>query len=111
MVWKSQVVYFNPLLAEKKIIHGHRPITIEQCKKQINENKQEINIDTGCVYKEKVGYGKMTAIEPLFKSIPQIVHEDKLFYELLAITDTIRVGKAREINIAKEELEERLKHA
>ena len=51
------------------------------------------------------------AIEPLFKSIPQIVREDILFYELLVIVDTIRVGKVREINIAKEELEKRLKHA
>jgi len=39
------------------------------------------------------------------------VQEDKLFYELLVIIDTIRVGKVREINIAKEELEKRLKHA
>lgn len=51
------------------------------------------------------------AIEPLFKSIPEIVLEDKLFYELLTIIDTIRVGRVREIKIAKEELEKRLKHA
>lgn len=51
------------------------------------------------------------AIEPLFKSIPQIVLKDKLFYELLVIVDTIRVGKVREINIAKDELEKRLRHA
>lgn len=51
------------------------------------------------------------AIEPLFKSIPQIVQEDILFYELLTIVDTIRVGRVREIKIAKEELEKRLKHA
>ncbi len=63
MVWKSQVEYFNPLLVERTIIHGHRPITIEYCEKQIDENKQVINIDTGCVYKEKAGYGKLTAIE------------------------------------------------
>ncbi len=63
MVWESQVEYFNPLLTEKTIIHGHRPISNEYCKKQIIENKQVINIDTGCVYKEKEGYGKLTAIE------------------------------------------------
>jgi len=51
------------------------------------------------------------AIEPLFKSIPQIAQEDTLFYELLTIIDTIRVGKVREIKIAKDELEKRLKHA
>lgn len=69
MAWESQIEYFNPLLTEKTIIHGHRPITNEYCKQQINENKQVINIDTGCVYKEKVGYGKLTAIELYSKKL------------------------------------------
>ncbi len=63
MLWESQVEYSNPLLARKTIIHGHKPIAIKYCEEQINENKQVINIDTGCVYKEKVGYGKLSAIE------------------------------------------------
>jgi DNA-binding Lrp family transcriptional regulator len=63
------------------------------------------------VWASAKGTHRGQAIEPLFKSIPQIVQEDKSFYELLAIVDTIRVGKVREINIAKEELEKQLKHA
>ena len=63
------------------------------------------------VWSSAKGTQRGQAIEPLFKSIPQIVQADKLFYELLVIADTIRVGKVREINIAKEELEKRLKHA
>ena len=51
------------------------------------------------------------AIEPLYKSLPQIAQDDKLFYELLTIVDTIRVGRVREIKIAIEELKKRLKHA
>ena len=51
------------------------------------------------------------AIEPLYKSLPQLALEDKLFYELLTIVDTIRVGRVREIKIAIEELKKRLKHA
>ena len=69
MVWESQVEYLNPLLAGKTIIHGHRPITVEHCEKQINDKKPVINIDTGCVYKEKVGYGKLTAIELYSKKL------------------------------------------
>ncbi len=57
------------LLAEKTIFYGHRPITIEFCEEQINENKRVINIDTGCVYKEKMGYGKLTAIELYSKQL------------------------------------------
>lgn len=69
MVWESQVEYFNPLLTSKTIIHGHRPITVQHCETLVNENKQVINIDTGCVYKEKEGYGKLTAIELYSKKL------------------------------------------
>ena len=51
------------------------------------------------------------AIEPLYKSLPQIVFEDKPFYELLVIVDTIRIGRTREKKIAVEELNKRLKNA
>ena len=48
------------------------------------------------------------AIEPLYKTIPIVAQNDQLFYELLVIIDTLRVGRAREIKIALEELEERI---
>lgn len=62
------------------------------------------------VWANAKGTHRGQAIQPLFKSIPQIVQDDNLLYELLVIVDTFRVGKVREINIAKEELEKRLKH-
>ncbi|HRW22300.1 MAG TPA: hypothetical protein P5509_10015 [Bacteroidales bacterium] len=51
------------------------------------------------------------AIEPLYRTLPAVALEDQKLYELLSIVDTIRVGRAREIKIAKEELEKRLKYA
>ena len=58
------------------------------------------------------GDKKGQAIEPLYKTLPQKINkEDHMFYELLVIVDTIRIGKAREIKIAIDELEKRLKHA
>jgi len=50
------------------------------------------------------------AIEPLYSTIPMVVKNDQLFYELLVIIDTIRVGRVREVKIAIEELEKRLKN-
>lgn len=50
------------------------------------------------------------SIEPLYKTLPQIAHDDILFYELLTLADTIRVGRAREVKISIEELGKRLKH-
>jgi len=51
------------------------------------------------------------AIEPLYKTLPAVIKDDNLFYELLVITDTIRIGRSREIKIAIEELEKRLQIA
>ena len=51
------------------------------------------------------------AIEPLYGTIPMVVQNDQLFYELLVILDTFRLGRVREIKIAIDELDKRLKNA
>ena len=48
------------------------------------------------------------AIEPLYNTLPAAIEDDKPFYELLTIVDTIRVGRTREVKIAIEELKKRL---
>ncbi len=63
MIWTRNDNYSNPILKEKTIIHGHTPITSELCKAMIKQNSQVINLDTGCVYKEKKGYGILTALD------------------------------------------------
>lgn len=57
------------------------------------------------------GIKRGQAIEPLYKTIPEVAQEDNSLYGLLAITDTLRVGRAREIKIAIEELEKRISYA
>lgn len=37
----------------------------------------------------------------MYKSVPEIVNDDAELYELLVIVDTLRIGKIREIEIAK----------
>ncbi|NEW80797.1 MAG: hypothetical protein GZ094_00300 [Mariniphaga sp.] len=49
------------------------------------------------------------AIAPLYQSVDKIVKSDAELYELLALVDVIRVGRAREVKIAIEELTIRLK--
>ena len=48
------------------------------------------------------------AIEPLYPTLVQAVNNDSRLYEMLALVDAIRVGKAREVTIAVEELRKRL---
>ena len=45
---------------------------------------------------------------PLYKSVPKAVQQDKMLYELLAIVDALRDGRAREREIAIKELRIRL---
>ncbi len=49
-------------------------------------------------------------IEPLYRSVPQslIEHPDPLFYDLLALIDAIRCGRARERNLGAKLLKEKL---
>lgn len=63
MIWVCKQMYENPMLINKIIIHGHRPITMDACKKIVHSNKNVINLDTGCVYSNMTGYGTLTAIE------------------------------------------------
>ena len=48
------------------------------------------------------------AIEPLYPSVPKAAKLDSSFYELLALVDAIRIGKAREYQIAASELKKRI---
>jgi len=57
------------------------------------------------------GMKRGQAIRPLYRTLSEVVLEDQHLYELLSIVDTIRIGRAREIKIAIDELNKRLKHA
>jgi len=48
------------------------------------------------------------SIEPLIKSAPMAVEKDPWLYAVLAVTDAIRLGSARETKVARHELEMRL---
>ena len=63
MIWSRREKYTNPILRDKIIIHGHTPVPVSSCKQDIQNNNQVINIDTGCVYADIAGYGRLTAFE------------------------------------------------
>jgi DNA-binding transcriptional MocR family regulator len=53
------------------------------------------------------GTVKGHSIVPLFSSVPEAALKDQLLYELLALTDALRVGRARERELAVVELKKR----
>ncbi|MEW6112676.1 MAG: hypothetical protein AB1664_11155 [Thermodesulfobacteriota bacterium] len=48
------------------------------------------------------------SFSPLHKAVPQAAEKDARLYELLALVDAIRGGRAREVSIAIQELKARL---
>lgn len=54
------------------------------------------------------GPARGAVIVPLYPSVPYAAQQDETLYELLALADTLRVGRPREIALAQELLTERL---
>lgn len=50
-------------------------------------------------------------LPPLYSSVPKAVRNDQSLYELLALVDAIRAGRARERKLAETELTRRIKIA
>lgn len=68
----------------------------------------EIASDAPYVWPYHEGQVRGQAIEPLYPSVPQACLRDAAFYEVMALCDALRVGRARERTIAVEELKKRI---
>lgn len=62
MLWHSREQYFNPLLKDRIVIHGHSPVSLNITEKLIKNNSKVINIDGGCVY-PNTNLGKLITFE------------------------------------------------
>lgn len=61
------------------------------------------------VWPDPEGKVRGMSFSPLYKSVPKAAKKDPKLYELLAMVDGIRGGRARERSIAIKELKKRLK--
>lgn len=70
--------------------------------------KESIDSTESYVWPYAKGTQRGQAIVPLYPSVPEAALKDPKLYELLALTDALRVGKVREKALAMEELKKRL---
>ncbi len=70
--------------------------------------KERIESSESYVWPYAKGTQRGQAIIPLYPSVPEAALKDAKLYELLALTDALRVGKAREKAMAIEELKQRM---
>ena len=62
------------------------------------------NSNESYVWHYAKGNARGQQIEPLYSSVPEAALHDDELYQLLVIADTLRVGRAREKELAIEEL-------
>lgn len=70
--------------------------------------KEEIQSTEHYVWPYPKGNLRGHSIRPLYPSVPEAVLQDSALHELLALADALRVGRARERELALEELKKRL---
>jgi DNA-binding Lrp family transcriptional regulator len=61
------------------------------------------------VWPDPAGKVKGVSVDPLYTSVVKAASNDAALYDLLALLDVLRLGRARERNIAEVLLEEKLK--
>lgn len=61
------------------------------------------------VWPHPEGTHRGATLEPLYKSVPAAALRDSALYELLALVDAVRDGRARERKLAEKELTERIR--
>ncbi|MFK7756003.1 MAG: hypothetical protein AB8B53_03610 [Flavobacteriales bacterium] len=70
--------------------------------------KEEITSTEAYVWPYGKGTVKGHSIAPLYSSVPEAALKNKKLYEMLALADALRVGRAREKEMAIKELKKRL---
>jgi hypothetical protein len=62
------------------------------------------------VWPDPEGTMKGLAVQPLYRSAPVAARNDSSLYDLLALIDALRLGRARERSMAAKQIAERLSH-
>jgi hypothetical protein len=73
---------------------------------EVFENQFAMSDELPPVWPDAEGMIKGYAVKPLYKSVPFAVKQDHKLYNLLAIIDVLRSGRAREVQLAKKMLHE-----
>ena len=69
--------------------------------------RSQLTFQEEMVWEHPEGTVRGQSIVPLYSTVPSIVKNNSLLYELLALTDSLRIGGAREKELAISELQKR----
>ena len=64
LLWSRAEKYNKKILKNRRLIHGHTPISLESIKDRIYDPDEKfINLDGGCVYKQVKNLGNLVGLE------------------------------------------------
>jgi hypothetical protein len=90
----------GPMTRGLPTAHSARPIS---------DQLRELKDVESYVWPDPQGRVRGQSIRPLYKTVPEIAKSDDRLYEFLALIDAIRVGRAREVSFAADEIKRRIK--
>ena len=60
------------------------------------------------IWPDPVGTTQGLSVNPLYWNVPEVAQTSRPFYDLLALVDALRIGRAQERAFAEEKLRERI---
>ena len=72
------------------------------------ESSKKMVSDQSYIWPSEEGTVRGISVSPLYETVPFAVAKDEKLYRLLALIDSLRIGRVREQNFAKIELEKAL---
>ena len=97
------IKYVFPVAPGRKVRGIPTAHNVSPIKEQIVSNNDDM-----MVWPYPKGTHKGASITPLYRTVPEVISNDEVLYQLLAIVDCLRLGRRREVELAKEELKKRL---
>ena len=67
-----------------------------------------VHSEENYVWPYHLGNVRGQTVEPLYKTVPAVCLKDQRLYEVLALSDALRIGRSREYSIAIQELKRRI---
>jgi serine/threonine protein phosphatase 1 len=63
LLYTRNTIYDAEKLNNRKVIHGHTPVTVAHIHEQLNNQSPVIDLDSGCVYFKREGLGNLSSLE------------------------------------------------
>lgn len=104
----------NLLALEEFMVHGLKytfPVETEGMARGVPTaisaspfNEKIVTDNSVMVWPTPKGTVRGASVRPLYHTVPDVVESDPMLYKLLAIVDVFRIGRVREVELAKKEL-------